>query len=598
MHLFDRHPLLRQHFPDDMETVAAEVAPLFIVVARSLKGDQLSGTLEDVVRWHLQYHPEPSCIHGVGDALFRTLENFCGPSWADLEPVATAAVTEIARRVLPELQAHSSSLILPVWLPTFGDLEESTLARLLHVIHLFRASGVLTLMRDKRKLQVAFEDGQCGVYSEMSHQEKRRLMICFGWPGGQFRLKIGGLISETSLRSFGEPAWVIYRGITEQVPPYIAAGKIAAHMGRWAVTRAHAQQVLDRMGRPQPLVALCNACDGTGSLEKALGEHPPAEKILAAHYAIATDLIITMDNGPIERPPLIEYALVTPPSQAEDPEGEVAYMSASDDSMGPWGPQSSGRRLSTRPRSSGIRKSASDLAIRHGRDISSTRATRRSTGELPPPRGTEASFDLDEVTDDTFRLEGSAAPLAETLQENRSNLALATSAGQEGRHSDPSRVDRDTPGRGSPMAPSNDSMRARGQGQSSARPEHAAARFFHRGWRLLESDDFEGAAAEFMRAIEVHPGHARYLAWYAWARFCSDPQRASAAVNRLLRVSGTGADALDVHLVLGRIYKRLGETEKAIAEFTMASVIAPGCPEAIREIRRYENAQDGVDHNS
>ena len=148
------------------------------------------------------------------------------------------------------------------------------------------------------------------------------------------------------------------------------------------------------------------------------------------------------------------------------------------------------------------------------------------------------------------------------------------------------------------MAPSNDSMRARGQGQSSARPEHAAARFFHRGWRLLESDDFEGAAAEFMRAIEVHPGHARYLAWYAWARFCSDPQRASAAVNRLLRVSGTGADALDVHLVLGRIYKRLGETEKAIAEFTMASVIAPGCPEAIREIRRYENAQDGVDHNS
>ena len=98
--------------------------------------------------------------------------------------------------------------------------------------------------------------------------------------------------------------------------------------------------------------------------------------------------------------------------------------------------------------------------------------------------------------------------------------------------------------------------------------------------------------------MAVDPGRARYEAWYAWARFQSDEDAAAGIIARLLRVPVSDADGVDVHLVLGRIYKRRGERDKAIAEFTMASVVSLDCPEAVREIRRYESARDNTDHNS
>lgn len=578
-----------------MDAVVVEVAPLLLTVVRTLRTPaRLTVALEDLLRWHLQIHPEPSCLHGVGDALFRTLESFAGDLWIAVEPIATAAVAEIAARIVRELQATSTSLILPIWLPVFGDLQETSLARLLHIIHMFRASGMITLVRDNRKLQLAFEDGQCGVYSDSSHHDKRRMMRCFSWPDGQFRLKLGALVSENTLRSFGEPAWVIYRGVTEQVPPYIAAGRLAPHMGRYAVTRAHAQPVLDRMGRPRQLRQLCEACDGSRTLEEALGANPPGELILAAYYAIETDLIITSADGPMELPPLIDYAMVSPPAGVGmNANSDIPFLPPTDESLGPLGPMSSGNGLSTRPPSSGIRRSASELAIRRGRNISKTQATPK-TEDILLERSTD--FDLDADIDGTFRHEGSAAPLAQNLEEKRSGPEEGLATAGPGRHGHADRDRRGTPGRGSPMAP-GEAVAGASPRIETAKPEQAAARFFHRGWRLLEAEAYLDAAAEFSRAMEVHPEHPRYQAWYAWASFLHTPHGVNSLIRDLLAISGPGAEALDVHLVLGRIYKRLGETDKAIAEFTMASVISPECPEAIREIRRFEAAGDG-EHNS
>jgi tetratricopeptide (TPR) repeat protein len=109
--------------------------------------------------------------------------------------------------------------------------------------------------------------------------------------------------------------------------------------------------------------------------------------------------------------------------------------------------------------------------------------------------------------------------------------------------------------------------------------------------RYDRSGNIDKAIASFENAIHLDASYALAYsglgeAWWRKARANPDPESSATAIRHAERGVQLGAKLAGPHIVLGEVYGAFGRQEEGIRQLRMALDLAPGNPEAARELAR------------
>ncbi len=114
---------------------------------------------------------------------------------------------------------------------------------------------------------------------------------------------------------------------------------------------------------------------------------------------------------------------------------------------------------------------------------------------------------------------------------------------------------------------------------------------FHRGMTFFRRKKFAEALAEFDQAVEHAPLEAEYLTYQAWASVKNAPNdshRAEKAKQALLKSVQMNPRLAVTHLYLGYLLKNEGKEKEALRRFERTIQYNPDCTDAVRELRLYK----------
>jgi tetratricopeptide (TPR) repeat protein len=133
---------------------------------------------------------------------------------------------------------------------------------------------------------------------------------------------------------------------------------------------------------------------------------------------------------------------------------------------------------------------------------------------------------------------------------------------------------------------------AKGEREAEAMEESRRAveaeRHFQQGEVALRNKRNEQAHEEFLQAVELYPEEGEYLAYLGWTRFLTGNGKTEArdeALKALKRAAKLAPDSDKPYLLLGQIFKSLGDPERAERMFLKAVQLKSDCVEALRELR-------------
>ncbi len=115
-----------------------------------------------------------------------------------------------------------------------------------------------------------------------------------------------------------------------------------------------------------------------------------------------------------------------------------------------------------------------------------------------------------------------------------------------------------------------------------------AERHFQQGEVALRNKLNQQAHEEFLQAVELYPEEGEYLAYLGWTRFLTGNGKSAArdeALRALKRAAKLAPDSDKPYLLLGQIFKSLGDPERAERMFLKAVQLKSDCVEALRELR-------------
>ena len=127
--------------------------------------------------------------------------------------------------------------------------------------------------------------------------------------------------------------------------------------------------------------------------------------------------------------------------------------------------------------------------------------------------------------------------------------------------------------------------------KASAERALEAEQWFRKGGRLLERKSFDEAAAAFGMASHLDPNEGEYLAHLGYAMYLSNPDQEVVqreAMEHIANAIKRSPKRELSYVYLGRILRGKGELDTARKVFQRALRIAPGCHEALQEIRLME----------
>jgi CheY-like chemotaxis protein/curved DNA-binding protein CbpA len=116
----------------------------------------------------------------------------------------------------------------------------------------------------------------------------------------------------------------------------------------------------------------------------------------------------------------------------------------------------------------------------------------------------------------------------------------------------------------------------------------AAEQQFQKGMVALRARSFGEAFQAFRKAVELFPEEGEYLAHLGWSRYLSEPDLGPAqqeAIRALRRAVKLAPDSEKPYLLLGQVYKGIGQAELAERMFVRAVQQKSDCVEALRELR-------------
>ena len=118
---------------------------------------------------------------------------------------------------------------------------------------------------------------------------------------------------------------------------------------------------------------------------------------------------------------------------------------------------------------------------------------------------------------------------------------------------------------------------------------------FKNGERFMRSGQYAKAREAFKHAAKLDDKDPTFRAHYAWARFMISPTEGERAKQLLKECLNLKGRHVEVHVFLGRIYKRENDMVRAMSHFQSAVDADKNCVEAQREIRLHNMRQKKVE---
>jgi CheY-like chemotaxis protein/tetratricopeptide (TPR) repeat protein len=519
------------------------------------------------------------------------------------KPVPLERLVAVIREALGPAGGEPAAAGTPPRARLAGRLEEIPFAALLHHLHGLRASGVLELRGGRKQKALELREGQpvavrsnlvseClgnllvregrisqkdvdesvrrmrageGLQGEillamdlvreeelaaaLRSQAEEKLFEIFAWRSGEFRFQRGARLARANTLAVEQsPASLILSGVRTRMPLDLVDAALAA---RPDGVVAPGQSTFYRF---QEIDVDVQEAELLAELEQA----PPLaelrrrdEATRRALYALLAAELVEVRPGP---PPAVRAAAGAPPPAAPAPGAPRDRAPVAEAAEAGIRTELAALAESLRGRDYfgvlGVAQDADEEAIR--------RAFVDAAKRTHPDRFRGASDAVKRLAEEVFGLVSRAH---ETVSDPRRREAYLLELRNESREA-------------SELA----------EGRRALQAELR----FQEGERLLGRRDPAGALACFREAVELYPDEGEYHAYLGWALFLSRPDDEAAAQEALLHVRRgrkLAPTREKPYLFLGRLHHAAGRIDAAEKCLTRALQLAPGCVEAMRELR-------------
>jgi tetratricopeptide (TPR) repeat protein len=396
-----------------------------------------------------------------------------------------------------------------------------------------------------------------GLFVALKDQIRKRLLECFGWSRGSFRIEPGDPPPEETTPFRTEIYGLLQEGIAAYWPSDRILAEFGEHMGKIARRTAQVPRIEPLLNTDEATNAFIDALDGSRNLWQAL-QSATSQKSLAAAWVLHAFRAIEYDD-PDE-----------PAASADEPESGDLEIYFSD--------------LAQETSRAEARLTA-DADAEGSRNRASERSKSKSTEVLR--RNISDKFKrIDEL--DYYAL------LGVDQNSDASAFKRAYLGAAKDYHPDAlARLHIDDELRdqantvfaaiGRAYAVLNNADRRREYDASLLGDElgldgeqiATAETLFRKGEILLRQGNFRGALEFLQPAVDIYPQEADYrnaLGWALYKRLPSDP---TAARTHLEAALDLASDDASVHFRLSVVLRALGETDEAASRLAKAKQLNP-----------------------
>lgn len=483
-------------------------------------------------------------------------------------------------------------------LPRSGELDVHPLPRLLLELRRTRFCGALCLSRERTEKRILFQDGspifaESNLASEslgvqlvdegritrqdlaavtqriderqvkegvallelkllspkelflaLKDQIRRRLIECFGWPTGSYRLEPGETLPGDAQAFRIDLFELVHAGIARHWTSDRMLAELAERLDRIAAATPRAESIHRRLEGKSDLQPMFDALDGSQTLAEAIHRAGSAGAISAAWLLDA--------SGALEYPRRAEQD-----EKPDDPPAlEIVFDETVDDArrVGPSAPK---ERVTTEP----TREASALREVLLARHAALGEMTHYSVLELEPDCDAEAIKRAYFAAAKRFHPDALARSGFEDLRREANDL-FARIAKAYAVLSDPHRR--------------RDYDAELGGAASSDADRLANAESLYRlGEILLRKGDFAGAFEYLKPVVDLWPEECAYQSALGWCYYKMNPPDTEAARRHLEKSVQMGADDAVANFRLGILLRSLGEAERAETFLARAKQINP-----------------------
>ncbi len=378
------------------------------------------------------------------------------------------------------------------------------------------------------------------LFHALREQVRKRIVECFGWPDGRFRLDRGAVLADGAQAFRVDPLVLIQDGIGAHWTPDRGLAELGSRLTRHATPSERFEALAARL-RPTPEArALIEAIDPARSFGEALYPSLSAEALAAAWVLAETGALAFTDGPPRAEgdeeekdvPPELDIEIEVKDGAADD-----AGDAADDDEI-------DAAALQLSPEAGALRE---ELLEKHGRLAELDHYELLGVAPDAPDGDIKKAYfslakrvhpdalgrvGLGELRREANELFARIAQAYQTLSNPKRRQQYDAEAAADGPVTDASRV-----------------------AQAEA--------LYRKGEVLLKVGNFAGAADFLRPCVELWPDEADYQGALGWALYKKSPSEPEPARTHLERANELRADDPVLLFRLGVVLRKLGEADTA-----------------------------------
>ncbi len=387
------------------------------------------------------------------------------------------------------------------------------------------------------------------LFAALKDQLRRRIVECFGWPGGRFQLETDVVPPDEAQPFRTDPYALIQEGLATHWSVERLLGDLVGQLDRYPRPARVFSELARRLIDSPEVKRLIQAVDGSRSLGQALGSGGNSPQVLAAVWLMDATQALLYESEPIRR---------TDDSEAELQEIEIEVIGAA--------------------------------STRSDRETQTTASAEQSASDNP-----EAEKMRQEVLDQHARLSELTHYELLDLSADCKPAAIKKAYFSAAKRHHPDALNR--LGLGDLKTQASEVFSRISQAYEVLKnaqkrkdydasllddgPEIDASRlaqaetFYRKGDILARMGDFRGALQFFQNAVDVWPEESVYQCDLGWAFFRKSPPEQDAARTHLEQAIELQSDNAAAHYRLGLVLRNLGEEKEAEEHIDRAKEIDP-----------------------
>ena len=182
-----------------------------------------------------------------------------------------------------------------------GDLDDISVARLVHVVAQQKLTGKLALVSDEMQRSFAFRDGDLLQKASVTISDSGYLKAAFAWSNGRYRFEPKDDISGETI----DPYPILIRGALDHLDQRKAMNDLMGSMQKYVAPTDLWEERREHLSQFDDLTNFVGHCTGDKTLEEALSAIASSslKGFQAGHFALECDLVALQDepiNGTIK----------------------------------------------------------------------------------------------------------------------------------------------------------------------------------------------------------------------------------------------------------------------------------------------------------